>query len=1120
MIADLRAKVPRHVSDLRFLCINIICCIFLIQSISLANLQAQTDGIKFGRLSIESGLSQSNVQSILQDSRGFMWFGTEDGLNRYDGYHFKEYRHDLDDPQSLSHNFVRVIVEDSDGIIWVGTENGLNKFDRNTERFKRYRHDSTDVNSLSHDRVMTIFEDNLGIMWIGTLGGGLNKFDQELEAFSHYQHDPDDPTSLSHNEVFSIYEDGEGILWIATNGGLNVFNRETGQFSHYRHDPDNPYSISSNELWSICEDRWGFLWIGTYVSGLNRFDRKRGEFTRYQYDFFDPYSLRNNQVWTIYEDQRGVLWVGTLGGGLNLYDRENDRFVSYQFDPNNPHSLSHNEVASIYEDRSGLLWIGTFGGGLNIYNRRKKPFRLYRPQPDTPNSLSSSYVSSFYEDQSGIIWIGTFGGGLNAFERRSCTFTHYQNEPRNPYSLSNNWIGVMYVDKFDVLWIGTRGGGLNRFDRETETFSHYRFDPDNLDGLSSDYISSIRENSSGVWVGTWGGGLNRFNRDTGRFIRYQNDPDDPFSLSNDVIMTMYVDTSGALWIGTQWGGLNRFDQKTETFSRYQFDPDNPYSLSHQNVVSLYEDRSGILWVGTWGGGLNRFDREKGTCTHYREKDGLPSDVVLGILEDEKGNLWLSTRKGLSKFHSQTEIFKNYNVNDGLQDNEFYTGACFKSRSGEMFFGGRNGFNMFHPDSIKDNPYIPPIVITDFQIFNESVAPVEGSPLTKSITETDAIELSHRENLISFEFAALHYASPEQNQYAYILEGFDKDWINSGNRRYVNYSNLLPGEYTFRVRGSNSDGVWNEDGTRLRIIIHPPWWKTWWAYGLYMITGLALVFGLVRFEKRREREKAMMREAELRAQAAESEARAIRAENERKTHELEEARKLQLSMLPKEMPDLPNLEIAVHMSTANEVGGDYYDFHLAQDGTFTVAIGDATGHGMRAGNMVVSMKSLFNTLPDEISIPEFFNRCTKTLKNMHMERLYMCLALLRIRDNRMSISTAGMPPALVYRNEVLEIEEIGAGGIPLGWIEEFNYDHFETKIFPGDTILLMTDGYAELFNEREEMMDYPRIKKIFKDVADCSPKEIITKLVEAGERWRGSRSQEDDITFVVVKAKSW
>ena len=453
---------------------------------------------------------------------------------------------------------------------------------------------------------------------------------------------------------------------------------------------------------------------------------------------------------------------------------------------------------------------------------------------------------------------------------------------------------------------------------------------------------------------------------------------------------------------------------------------------------------------------------------------------------------MSSNNGLSRFNPRTETFRNYDTRDGLQSNEFNGGSFFKSKSGEMFFGGINGFNAFFPDEIVDNPYIPPVAITSFLKFNKAVS------FEKPVSEIEEITLSHRDYVFSFEFAALDYTASEKNKYAYKMEGLDKEWTyTEAERRYATYTTLAPGEYIFQVTGSNNDGVWNEEGTSIRVVITPPWWKTWWAYTTYAVLFvIGIVFARAQSIKRAQK----------------------KADNERKTKELEEARELQLSMLPKSVPRLPSLELAVYMKTAKEVGGDYYDFHVTKDGTLTLTIGDATGHGMTAGNMVVSMKSLFNALSEENSISNFLRRSNAILERLHMKQLYMCMAMLRVKNHTMIASTAGIPPILIHRKKTGTIEEINTGGVPLGWLEDFSYQQVETNLFPGDTILLMTDGFAELFNENEELLGYDRTIEIFKQAVHNSPHEVISRLIEAGEKWRGLRAQEDDITFVLLRMK--
>jgi len=835
--------------------------------------------IKFERISLERGLSGSTVFCILQDTRGFMWFGTHDGLNKYDGYSFTVYRHDPENPHSLGDNTVWSVYEDQSGVLWVGTGGGgLDRFDRGNEQFTHYKNDPNDPHSLSNNNVRSVYKDQLGVLWIGT-EDGLNKFDQENGQFTRYRNDPNDPYSLSHNSVLSIYQDRAGVLWIGTNGGgLDRFDRENERFIHYQASPDDPHSLggihegsvdphslSHNVVTSIYEDQAGVLWIGTW-GGLDKLDRETEQFTHYQADPNDPHSLSHNYVLSVYEDQSGTLWVGTGGGGLDRFDRESERFIHYQNDPDDPHSLSNNRVWSIYQDQSGVLWIGTGGGGLDKFDRQMEKFTHYQTDPNDPYSLSHNAVTSIYKDQSGVLWVGTGGGGLDRFDHKTKRFTHYQNDPNDPHSLSHNTVTSIYQDQAGVLWIGTFGG-LDKFDRKSGRFVHYQNDPDDPHSLSSNGVRSVYEDQSGVlWVGT-GRGLDRFDRETAKFTHYQNDPNDPHSLSHNNVMAIHQDQSGVLWIGTFGGGLDEFDRENEQFIHYQNDPNDPSSLSDNNIASIYQDRAGVLWVGTLGGGLNKFDRETKTFAHYRyrEKNGLPNDMVYGILEDDQGYLWLSTNNGLSKFNPHTETFKNYDVRDGLQSNEFTGGACYKSSSGEMFFGGINGFNAFYPDSIRDNPYIPPVVLTLLQQGGE------GVDLDQAVESVTKVTLNWPDNFFDFEFAALCYTQPEENQYAYMLEGFDKDWNYVGTRRFGRYTNL-PGEtYTLRIKGSNNDGVWNEEGVSVTITIVPPFWETWWFRGVVALVLVGSVVGGYR----------------LRVKSIEARTRELENQVEERTHALEQ-----------------------------------------------------------------------------------------------------------------------------------------------------------------------------------------------------------------------------------------
>ena len=837
--------------------------------------------IQFEHITVDQGLSNNAVTGIVQDNQGFMWFSTFAGLNRYDGHDFKVFLHDSKDPSSLSDNPIRILYKNRSGGIWVGTwSGGLNRFVRETATFVRFRHDPNNPHSLSHDGIRSIHEDQSGTLWIGTNGGGLNRLDRETNLFKHYQHDPKDPQSLGHNVVYGIYEDRKGVLWIGTEGGgLNRFNPESETFTRYRHDPENPHSLSHNKVRTILEDRMGRFWVSTIGGGLNQFDRETGSFKRYQHNPDDKKSISNNNIIYLYEDRLGLIWIGTIGGGLNVFDPEKETFDRYLNISDDPESLNANTVYGIVEDGSGLLWVGTEGGGINRFDREKKKFKHYKHNRANLMSLGYNDIFNLDEDSAGKIWISYNGGGIDLLDRKSKTIKHFRHDPNNPNSLSNNTVYFTLEDRAGRIWIGTFGGGLNRYHQETGTFTHYRHDPKGPESLSDDLIITLHEGRNGnLWIGTWTGGLNHLDIKTGVFRHYKHDPANQNSLSSNSIASIHEDRSGVLWVGTVDNGLNRFDRQTGWFKRYRHDPAATNSLSHNGVLTIHEDRIGNIWLGTWGGGLNKFDPEKEKFTAYTKKNGLPSDAIYGILEDDSfpdgsgGNLWLSTDNGLSKFNPQTETFRNYNVSDGLQGNQFNPFAYGKTRDGEMLFGGINGFNSFYPEQIKDNLHIPPVVITSFQLANKPVPISEDSVLRQAITETHHLTIPYAEQIFSFEFAALNYRSPEKNRYKYKLEGFDTDWHETtSSRRFATYTHMDPGKYTYKVIGSNNDRLWNEEGTSIRITITPPWWATIWFRGVMLILVTGLILGGYRW----------------RISSVENQKRTLEIQVDERTHELGE-----------------------------------------------------------------------------------------------------------------------------------------------------------------------------------------------------------------------------------------
>lgn len=799
---------------------------------------------EFDRLSLAQGLSQIVVNHILQDSRGYMWFCTVDGLNKYDGYSFHLYRNNPLDANSLSHNFILTIYEDRTGVLWIGTfQGGLNRYDPVKEQFTRYLHNPSNSLTIANNIVNAICEDQWGNLWIGT-ESGLDRFDRVTQSFLHYKHEDDNFNTLSDDKVRSILEDEQGYLWIATNGGgLDRLDPKSNQWQHYRHDPANPNSLSHNSVRTLCRSSDGALWIGTEGGGLDRLEFKNIQssiFKHYQYDPARSNRLSHNYINSLLEDRYGYLWIGTNGGGLDVFDYKDNIFVNFCNLKNDPNSISSNDVYSIYEDRSGVIWIGTFRGGISKLNRAKMQFAHYYSSPTDTNSLSSNFVWGIYEDENSTLWIGTYGGGLDAFDKKQNQWKHYRHDPKNSHSLNQDKVRLSFRDHYGQFWIATDGGGFAKFDRKSGSFQRYQHDPQNPNSLSHDGIRAIYEDSDGYfWIGTFGGGLNKFDPRTGKFIHYISEPLNPYSISNNYVRAILQDNSGNFWIGTEGGGLNKFVPASGKFYHFRADPVDRKMLSNDYIFSIYKDKSGNLWIGTWGGGLNKLDPERLKFSRYTEENGLADNVIYGILEDDQGSLWMSSNKGLSAFDPKTETFTNYTVDDGLQSMEFNAGSFFKSKSGEMFFGGVNGFNAFYPDSIVQNTYIPPVVITSFLKFNQPV------PLEKSIADIKEIKLSYKDYFFSFEFAALDYRAPMKNSYAYMMGGLDKEWIRTdASKRFASYTTLAPGKYIFKVKASNNDGIWNDQGASIRIVIKPPFWKTWWFFSICVLVGGCIIAGIV------------------------------------------------------------------------------------------------------------------------------------------------------------------------------------------------------------------------------------------------------------------------------------
>ena len=777
------------------------------------------DKITSENIKIEKGLSVNSVNCILQDTKGFIWFGTWDGLNKFDGYKFTVYKaNEFEKNNELCNQTVRALFEDKDSNLWIGTEGGLNKFQRKSQIFTQYKHHITDKTSLSNDTILSILEDSHGNFWIGTQNG-LNLFNKQSGKVIRILNNPADKYSISNDVVYDIIEDKQGFIWFATKNGLNRYNCLNKKFTHYFYDNKNENSICSNKIFSIIQDKTGDIWIAT-DNGICRLEVETEKIIRYYHDTKNQNSISSNEIKKVFEDSKGLLWIGTSDHGLITYDKKNNIFNKYQYTPDADNSLSSNSISSIYEDKAGIIWVAT-SKGVNKIDRNSYKFMHYQHEENDNNSLSNNLIWTFCNDKAnGTVLIGT-SDGLDIFDKKTASFIAYKINTIEKNNLSENLIKAIIKDKEGNFWVGTEGAGVF----EINISESGKFKKINIlkkintnQNLSDNYVWCLQEDNKGyIWIGT-NNGLNRYDIKKNEIKIFKHNSYNPYSISNNIINVMYQDKDSILWIGT-YNGLDRYESKTGKFYTYLHNYKDAKSLSNNRVFGILEDENGIMWIATLGGGLNKLNKRTGIFKYYTEKDGLANNVVYCILEDNKENLWLTTNSGISKFNILSETFVNYDIKDGVQSSEFNQNAAMKTNDGQIYLGGMNGFNAFYPNEIILNKFIPPIVVTSFKIFNQAQ--------DNEIKDGETITLPYKDNFFSFEFSALDYSNPAKNKYKYKLEKFDKEWIYcDAGRRFAEYTKVSPGTYIFKVKGSNCDGVWNEKGISITIIITPPWWATW------------------------------------------------------------------------------------------------------------------------------------------------------------------------------------------------------------------------------------------------------------------------------------------------------
>ena len=827
--------------------------------------------LQFDHLTSEAGLSQNQVRAILQDSQGFLWIGTQDGLNRYDGRQFKVYRHLRNDTNSLTHSYINTLVEDRQGNIWIGTRLGLNRYNPRTETFTPFFFEGEKKEFEGANFVHHILEDHRGFIWCGTYNG-LFRLEPKTGAFLRFIPQIDNPGSINHELTWQIFEDRDSNLWFGTQNGLALYpNDESFRFTQFLPEPQTPGGLKTDRIWGFSQLSDGSLWMGS-DNGLHQAIFQSGEwqFRNIQHDPNNPNSLSHNFIESMFTSKEEDIWVSTYNGGINrvqIVNKDSIYIERFQHNPNDPNSINSNYVLNVIEDHSGIIWACT-SNGLDKADPHTRKFRTIRKIPNTPNSLANNFITSVLKDSRGDLWLGTWGGGLHRIRKHDLDAPPYALEvfhydPNDPFSLSNDQVNGLYEDNNGYLWITTYKGlnyiRLDDFD-ESQQFRAYT----NLDGLPHRFTYSVLQDHDNVyWVATYGQ-LSKMTFDPERhegthFQNYDMDPDRDDALVNATTYSLCRDRFGHTWIGT-FNGISKYqeDNGREYFENYNRVLGDSTSLSDNLIHFLFLDSKGRMWAGTKNG-LNLF-LQTGPHDVVKFKtfgipEGFPNEDIHSALEDEEGNFWLGTNAGLVVFNPDLALAKpgegviqTYDARDGLAGNEFSSRAAVKDDKGCLYFGGPDGCSFFHPSQLPKNEYIPPVVLTEFYLADQPVHPGEhkNNPLSQSITRTEEIALKYHQDIFTIEFAALNYSIPEKNQYAYRLLGFNDRWTYPGNRNTATFTNLSPGRYTFEVKGSNNDGVWNPEPRRLTIRVLPPPWRSPWAYALYVLLGGLLAYLFFRY----------------------------------------------------------------------------------------------------------------------------------------------------------------------------------------------------------------------------------------------------------------------------------
>jgi ligand-binding sensor domain-containing protein len=1043
------------------------------------------------RLTIANGLPNSNMRAIVQDKRGFIWFGTEDGLVRYDGTRMRVYRPLEKDPSSISSGYITALQLDASGKLWIGTaENGVNLYDSNTDRFTRYTQTKETKGGLSSEGITAIARDPKDRVWFAMSGGGLNRFEPGSGTFTEYLQKPLDAT------ITKLAADKAGNLWLGTAGeGLIRWNPDDGSTAQFQPKPGDQLGMVAAPITAVLASSKGLIWIGSDGEGLLALDPKSATLTKYRHVATDPQSISDDHITVLFEDQKGVLWVGTPNG-LNKMDPSGKTFLRYQHDPedpNDPTKLSFPAVESMYQDTGGVMWVGGFTVGVCKFDEFHQQLGHYRTR---------THANSFFEDADGTLWVGTYNG-LYKFEWGAQRVTTYHNLGKNlgndePASLQSVWITAIHRDRRGTLWMALQRNGLIAFDPKTESYRRYLPDEENANGLPVDTIWDIWEDERGhLWLASWGGGLLRMDPQLETFTAFTTDAADESSgLTSNHLYTLYPDPSDkkVLWLGTAKGGLVKFDITANSATSFRHNPDKPDTLSSDDILTVHRD-GGTIWVGTFGAGLNKLDLASGKVERFTTGNSkITNNTVFGILPDADGKLWMSTNGGgLVSYDPKAKTFQAYDVSDGIQNSEFSQGSFMRGKAGKLFFGGAGGFNAFDPRGITRDSYVPQVAMTAFKVFNQEVK------LDRPIWTLPPLEVSYSDSF-EIEFSALGYAAPEKNRYAYKLEGFDDKFIET-DRPYATYTKLDGGNYTLRVRAANQHGVWKEDTIALKLRVTPPIWRTWPAYGIYLLLLAGAAYLVIRLQRQR-------------VQRAEREGRLAVVERD-----LELTGAVQVGFLP-EHNEINTAQLRLYglYRPADACSGDWW-WYETMGGKHLVIVGDVTGHGPGPAMVTAAVATAFRVLIEDglNDINIGLERLNREVLRVSKGKYHMTMAVLELEETtgHWIFHSAGAPPMLSLNNNGKHRVHF-CPGAPLGTEIGFETGRVEGRLQPNERLLLYTDGIPEILLPNGNVMGMRRFAQQYEMTRGQRLRDAAASILQHADQTRGNQRQTDDWTFAILE----